>query len=277
MTTELEAKYFSLQSILKKMESIAIGYSGGVDSTLLIKVTHDILKDKALAVIGKSATYPSREYKQAVQIAEDIGIHYETIDTKETDNIKFKENPPDRCYYCKQELFSKIKQIAVHRNINWVADGTINDDLTDFRPGMKAKAEQNIRSPLLEAGLNKNDVRELSKYLGLPTWNKGSFACLASRFPYGSKITTDALDRINAAEEILYQLDFHHFRVRYHDENTCRIEVGQKEIKSLLNDEIRTQIVAEMKKIGFIYVTLDLQGYRTGSMNEVLPLSTKIP
>lgn len=254
------------------MGSIAIGYSGGVDSTLLIKIAYDVLKNNAIAVIGKSATYPAREYNQAIQIAEDIGIHYETIDTKETDNIKFNENPPDRCYYCKQELFSKIKLITRKHNINWIADGSIKDDLLDFRPGMKAKEEQNIRSPLLEADLNKNDVRELSKYLQLPTWNKGSFACLASRFPYGFHITPDALDKINTAEDILYKLDFHHFRVRYHDEKTCRIEVGQEEIKLLLNDGLRQQIVAEMKKIGFNYVTLDLQGYRTGAMNEVLPL-----
>lgn len=270
MTPELESKYRRLQTIVRELGSVVIGYSGGVDSTLLLKVAVDVLGDRALGVIGKSATYPSREYEEAVRNALIIGARYEEVATEETDNLKFLENPPDRCYFCKTELFGKLQSIAQERGVPWIADGTITDDLGDFRPGLKAKNEQGVRSPLLEAEMSKSDVRAISRHLDLPTWEKGSFACLSSRFPYGFPITREALAKVDAAETVFRDLGFRHFRVRHHDAKTARIEVGAEEITRLLDDDLRTSIVGRLKTIGFTYVTLDLQGYRTGSMNEVL-------
>lgn len=271
MTSEQQLKYERLLAILRELGSVVIGYSGGVDSTLLLKAAVDAIGERALAVIGRSETYPTREYEEAVRIARSFGARYEEVATEETDNLKFRENPADRCYFCKTELFSKLTRIASERGIPWIADGTITDDLGDFRPGMKAKQEQHVRSPLLEAEMSKADVRAASKFLGLPTWDKGSFACLSSRFPYGFGITRENLSKIDAAETLFRDLGFRYFRVRHHDENTARIEVGTEEIGRLLDDETRTMIVGRLKGLGFTYVTLDLQGYRTGSMNEVLP------
>jgi len=269
MKPELESKYIQLQSVLRDMGNVVIGYSGGVDSTLLLKVAVDVLQDNALAVIGKSETYPLHEYQEAVRIARSIGARWEEIRTEETDNLKFKENPIDRCYHCKTELFSKLHLIAQDKGFRWIADGAITDDLSDFRPGMKAEKEQNVRSPLLESGFTKMEVRELSKYLELPTWDKGSFACLSSRFPYGTKITKEALQKIDAAETVLRESGFRYFRVRYHDDKTARIEVGSDELNRMLDNNLRTNLVNALKQLGFIYITLDLQGYRTGSMNEI--------
>ena len=274
MTAELESKYLHLRSILRELQSVVIGYSGGVDSTLLLRVAIDELGERALAVIGKSETYPTREYEEAVHLTKQIGARYLEVRTEETDNLKFQENPPDRCYFCKTELFSKLQDIAERRGIGWIADGTITDDIGDFRPGMRAKRERNVRSPLLEANLNKKDVRDLSKFFGLPTWNKGSFACLSSRFPYGFGITKEALMKIDTAETLLRDLGFRYFRVRHHDDKTARIEVGTEEISRLLDPDLRSKIVTHLKQLGFTYVTLDLQGYRTGSMNEVLSRET---
>lgn len=270
MTSEVQSKYHQLQSILTELGSVVIGYSGGVDSTLLVKVAGDVLGSSALAVIGKSETYPTREYEEAIKLVKTFGVRYTEVRTEETDNLKFKQNPADRCYFCKTELFSKLHVIAEQEQIRWIADGTITDDLGDFRPGMKAKEEQNVRSPLLEANLSKAEVREISKFLGLSTWDKGSFACLSSRFPYGFGITKEALSKIDAAETMFRDLGFRSFRVRQHDDTTARIEVGSDEIVRLLNPETRADIVRHLKELGFTYVTLDLQGYRTGSMNEVL-------
>ncbi len=270
MSTTLHDKYRHLREIIAEMRSVVIGYSGGVDSTLLLKVATDVLGREALAVIGTSETYPSREFEEAVRIAIEIGARYETVATEETDNLKFRENPPDRCYFCKVELFSKLHEIARERAIPWIADGTITDDLGDFRPGLAAKKEQNVRSPLVEAGFSKAEVRALSRELGLPTWEKGSFACLSSRFPYGTAITREALHRVDAAENHIRDLGFRAYRVRYHDERTARIEVGPEELPRLLDEPVRAGIVARLKELGFTYVTVDLQGYRTGSMNEVL-------
>lgn len=267
-------KLAHLQHILRTMESVAIGYSGGVDSTLLLKVAVNVLGSDAVAMIGKSATYPTREFEDAMALAKSIGARVLVVQTEETDNLKFRENPADRCYYCKTELFAKLDAIARQEGLRWIADGTITDDLHDLRPGMKAKSENGVRSPLLEAGLNKVEVREISQYLDLPTWDKPSFACLSSRFPYGTPITPESLSRVDQAETIFRDLGFRVFRVRFHDANTVRIEVATQEIHRLLDDSLRSGLVAQLKTLGFIYITLDLQGYRTGSMNEVLPMET---
>ena len=275
ITPLLRTKYQTLQKILTSLGSVVIGYSGGVDSTLLLKVATDVLGENALAVIGKSETYPTREYEEAVKLAESFGARYEVVTTEETDNLKFQENPPDRCYFCKTELFSKFHIIAEQRNIPWIADGTITDDVGDFRPGMKAKKENNVRSPLFEAEMSKADVRELSKHLELPTWDKGSFACLASRFPYYFGITKDNLMKVDSAESLLRDLGFKYFRVRHHDDKTARIEVAPQEIHRLFDETLREQIVSHLKTLGFTYVTLDLQGDRAVSMNEVVSVEEK--
>jgi uncharacterized protein len=271
LSQDLRKKYERLQQILQAMGSVAIGYSGGVDSTLLLKVAADVLGPSALAMIGRSETYPTREFEEAVALAGKIGARYVVVTTEETDVLKFRENPPDRCYYCKTELFGKLGDIAAREGIAWIADGTITDDVGDFRPGMRARNEKDVRSPLLEAGLNKADVREISKHIGLPTWDKPAFACLSSRFPYGMAITKENLTKIDRAETFLRDLGFRFLRVRFHDERTARIEVGIQEIARLVEDGVREQVVKQLKDLGFAYVTLDLQGYRTGSMNEVLP------
>jgi len=271
----LQDKYERLKKIIEEMGSIVIGFSGGVDSTLLLKVAHDILKDKVIAVIGKSETYPEEEFNEAIKLAEFIGVRYKIVATEETDNLKFAENPPDRCYYCKTELFTKLKEIAKAEGIKWIADGTNADDVKDFRPGLRAVRENNIRSPLLEAGLTKTEIRELSRTLGLPTWDKPSFACLSSRFPYGMPIDREKLKKIDKAESFLRKLGLKVFRVRLIDENTVRIETGREEFKKFFDDDFRIKVVSEFKNLGFIYITLDLEGYRTGSMNEVLKIEVK--
>jgi uncharacterized protein len=264
-------KYESLKAILQDMGSVAIGYSGGVDSTLLLKVAGDVLGTRAVAMIGRSETYPTREFEEAHALARQMDAKVVVVNTEETDILKFQENPPDRCYFCKTELFGKLQQVAEAEGTTWIADGTITDDVGDFRPGMKARTEKNVRSPLLEAGFSKADVRELSKHLGLPTWDKQAFACLSSRFPYGTSISRENLSRIDRAETFLRDHGFKSFRVRFHDDRTARIEVGPLEIPRLLQQALREELVTEMKQLGFTYITLDLQGYRTGSMNEVLP------
>ena len=275
LSDALALKYEKLRAILRSMESVAIGYSGGVDSTLLLKVASDTLGARAVAMIGRSETYPTREFEEAVAIAAAIGARAVIVRTEETDDLKFRENPADRCYFCKTELFGKLGGIAAQEGLRWIADGTITDDIGDFRPGMKAKAEKEVRSPLLEAGLGKAEVRELSRHLGLPTWDKPSFACLSSRFPYGTAITRENLSRVDRAETFFRDHGFRAFRVRFHDASTARIEVSPSEIPRLLDEALRGEVVGAMKEIGFVYVTLDLQGYRTGSMNEVLSDETR--
>ena len=261
----------SSQSSARSSSGIRAASTG----TLLLKVATDALGDKAIAVIGRSETYPSAEYEEAAALAKSFGSRHIEVTTEETDQLKFQENPPDRCYFCKTELFGKLTEIAERESIPWIADGSITDDVGDFRPGMRAKKENNVRSPLLEAELSKAEVREISKHLNLPTWDKPSFACLSSRFPYGFGITKENLTKVDRAERILRDAGFKYYRVRHHDDKTARIEVGAEELPRLLDDAFRLSLVAQLKGLGFTYVTLDLQGYRTGSMNEVLSREAK--
>jgi uncharacterized protein len=266
---ERDNKLELLKEKLMSLKSVAVAYSGGVDSTFLLKVAQEVLGDNVIAITAKSSTYPERELREAKKFAEEIGVKHIVIVSEELEIEGFAKNPSNRCYYCKKELFTKLNNIAKKNNINQVIDGSNLDDTGDFRPGMVAAKELGIISPLKIAGMTKDDIRGISKVYGLKTWNKSSLACLSSRVPYGSEITLKKLKMIEEAEQFLLDLGFQQVRVRHHGE-IARIEVSPDEREKIFNVELMNKISAKLKKIGFKYVTLDLSGYRTGSMNEVL-------
>jgi len=269
MTAQERKKLEEFKKILKHMGSLLVAYSGGVDSTFLLAVAKEVLANRVVAVTARSATYPEREIVSARETAQQLGVRYRLIDSEELSLPEFRNNPLDRCYYCKRDLFSRLRNIAQEEGIPWIADGSNVDDDRDFRPGSRAVQEMGIRSPLKEAGLTKEDIRKLSADMGLPTWDKPSIACLASRFPYGEKINSEKLKMVGRAEEYLLNLDFRQVRVRHH-QNIARIEVEEEEIKKFADTALRKQVIEKLKEIGYTYITLDLQGYRSGSMNEVL-------
>ena len=271
----LQEKYELLKDIIEKKESAAIAFSGGVDSTFLLRVAKEVLGDKLIAVTATSSTYPERELKEAIKYSEDIGVKHIIISSEELEIEGFASNPKNRCYYCKKELYTKINNIASANGVGYVFDGSNLDDTGDYRPGMQAAKELDVVSPLKEAGLTKNDIRDLSKELGLPTWNKPSFACLSSRFPYGNKITLPKLNMVDKAEQFLLDMGITQVRVRHHGE-IARIEVEPSEREKFFDIEVMNRIGNELKKIGFTYVTLDVLGYRTGSMNEGLSEEEKM-
>jgi len=274
LKTETLLKFENLKNILKNMDSVLIGFSGGVDSSFLLKTAQDVLGDRVLAVIAKSETYPEKEQEEAVKLAKEWNVPLKIIQTDELDNPEFVQNPPTRCYFCKNELFSKLKEIAAAEGFHHVCDGANFEDLDDFRPGAKAAEELGVRSPLKEAGMVKDEIREISRWMDLPTWNKPSLACLSSRFPYNTKIDRDSLKQIGQAEDFLRSKGFTQVRVRHHGQ-IARIEVEPDEIEILMDPELRRDVVENFKAFGYAYVTLDLAGYRTGSMNEPLPPELK--
>ena len=266
MNTELKDKTDRLRAILADIGGCVIGFSGGVDSTLLFAVASEVLGDRALAVTATSKTYPERELNEARELAGQIGGRHLVIVSEELDIPEFRDNPRNRCYYCKKELFGKLRAIADREGLGYVLDGTNVDDAGDHRPGRTAAAELQVRSPLEEAGFTKQDIRDHSRELGLSTWDKPAFACLSSRFPYGTAITPERVAQVGLAEESLRELGFRTLRVRYHG-SVARIELGDVEFEHAVGS-MRDEVVRLVKAAGFTYVALDLQGYRTGAMNE---------
>ncbi len=264
-------KLTNLKRLIESFQSLAVAFSGGVDSTLLLAVAHEVLGKDCLAVIATSSTYPRREYEDALQWIQCRGIRYISLRSEELDIPGFSSNPPDRCYYCKRELFSRIRDEAGRFGISIIADGTNFDDTGDFRPGMRAARELGVRSPLMECGLTKDDIRLTSREVyGLPTADKQPMACMASRIPYGDAITAGKLGQIEAIEDFLARKGFRVFRARHHG-NLLRLELGKDEMSRILQEGMASEIVEAAKRAGFIYVTMDLQGFRSGSMNEALP------
>ncbi len=271
MMDELENKLENLKKYIKSLESLAIAFSGGVDSTFLLKVAHDVLGEKAVAVTARSSTYPQREFDEASAFTALNGIRHLICVSEELDIDGFASNPVNRCYLCKKELFTKIITIAEENGLKHIAEGSNIDDNGDYRPGLTAVAEFGIVSPLRYAELNKREIRQLSKEMGLPTWQKPSFACLSSRFPYGESITVEKLNMIDKGEQLLFDLGFSQVRLRHHG-NLARIEIEERDFERILKKETRELVHSKLKELGFIYISLDMKGYRTGSMNETLNL-----
>jgi len=265
----LHEKYELLKINLQTLESVVVAFSGGVDSTFLLKTAYDVLGKNVLAVTARSSTYPERELREAKEFTSKYGIVHEIIVSEELDVDGFSENPVNRCYLCKNELFVKIDEVASKYGIQHIAEGSNYDDLSDYRPGLKAISEHGVLSPLRMVELTKEEIRNLSQELDIPTWNKPAFACLSSRFPYGQKITREKLAMVDKAEQLLLDYGFRQVRVRHHGD-VARIEVSQSELQKFFDIELMQLIDDNFKKIGFAYTALDLKGYRMGSMNETL-------
>ena len=260
-------KLQSFRELLSSLNKVMIAYSGGVDSTFLLKMAKDTLGDNVLAVIGSSPTYPESELNEAIALCNKLKARYIVIKTNEFDDQHFISNPTERCYYCKKELFTQLKSIAQAEQIEHILDGSNLDDKKDFRPGSRAKLELGVISPLMDLGFTKQEIRDASKQLGLSTWDKPACACLASRIPYGTTITPELVKRIEAGETFLKELGFIELRVRHHG-NLVRIEVDPASLPKIMDEEMMRLISKKFEDLGYTYVTLDLKGYRLGSMNE---------
>lgn len=265
----IEEKYTILRDYLKKLKSVAVAFSAGVDSTFLLKTAHDVLGDKVIAVTARSCSFPEREIGETEAFCRQEGIKHFIVESEELEIEGFSKNPKNRCYLCKHELFEKIRSIAAKNGILEVAEGSNMDDNGDYRPGLIAVAELGVRSPLRYAELNKEEIRELSRRLGLKTWAKQSFACLSSRFVYGETITKEKLNMVDKAEQLLLDMGFHQLRVRIHGK-IARIEVNTDELEKVIENENRQKISKYLHSLGFTYITLDLDGYKSGSMNLTL-------
>jgi len=272
---DINEKYKRLQENLRELGNVAIAFSSGVDSTFLLKTAHDVLGDRVIAVTASSCSFPKRELNEAKQFCQENGITHVICESEELNIEGFQKNPVNRCYLCKHELFEKIWDIARKYQLEFVAEGSNMDDNGDYRPGLLAVKELNVKSPLREVGLSKNEIRQLSKRIGLSTWNKQSFACLSSRFVYGEVINEEKLSMVDRAEQLLLDMGFHQVRVRIHG-MMARIEVGPEELNRIVELRIREQIIEKFKEYGFTYITLDLVGYRIGSMNEALIEKDKV-
>ncbi len=273
ITNELNDKYNNLKNYIKSLGSVIVAFSSGVDSTFLLKTAQDVLNDKVIAVTASSCSFPKRELNEAIEFCKKNNIKHFVIESEELDIDGFKNNPPNRCYLCKKELFTKIKKIAQENNTENIIEGSNLDDNGDYRPGLIAIKELDIKSPLRYAKLSKNDIRLLSKELNLNTYDKPSFACLASRFPYGEMITKEKLQMVERAEQFLLDLGFKQVRVRIHN-LMARIEIEETEFEKLIQKHTRDEVVKKFQELGFTYISMDLKGYRTGSMNEVITVLT---
>ena len=270
----VEENLEQLKKTLREMGTVLIAYSGGVDSSFLAVTAHEVLGQNSLAVFASSPVAPPMEKEAAESLAHQFGLRFRIIESNEMANPDFVANPPERCYYCKRELFSELKPIALAEGLKWVADGTNADDLSDYRPGRKASAEAGIRSPLLEVGLTKAEIRQLSHAQGLPTWDRPASPCLASRIPYGIPVTAETLNKIAQGEKYLHNLGLRQVRLRHHGD-IARIELDQPDMAKIIKTDIRQGIIEHFKALGYKYVTLDLTGYRTGSLNEVLGIANQ--
>jgi len=269
LDAETQAKYEHLEAILGEMESVLVAYSGGVDSALLLKVAHDVLGARAMGAIAASPAYAAEETQEALAVAEQMGIPVITLETHELEDERYAANDFNRCYYCKTELFTQLEPLAEQYNLRHIAYGVNKDDDGDFRPGQRAAREFSVRGPLKEAGMGKREIRDVAHLLGVPVWDKPAMACFSSRIPYGSRVDVTSLRMIYKAEKLLRELGFRQVRVRHHDK-IARIEVERSELPRLIEDEISRIVTDGLRKIGYTYVTVDLIGYRTGSMNESL-------
>lgn len=265
----LQQKLNYLETYIHDLGSLAIGFSGGVDSALLVTQAHKVLGDRAIAVTAVDASVPEREVEEARTFCAERGIRHILCPVNPLKEEGYRHNGPERCYFCKHGIFTEIRRVADENGITYMAEGSNMDDMGDYRPGLRAAAEFSVKSPLRDAGLNKEEIRVISRFLGLPTWSKPARACLASRFVYGEEITEEKLHMIDRAEQILIERGFFDVRVRFHG-SLARIEVPSGDISRLASEEIRKPIYLELKSLGFLFVTLDLLGYRTGSMNATL-------